>query len=230
MRHGTFTLLVICALAVLPAQIWAQDAVIQELNGKVEIKVPGKDWVNAVEGQTLENAAMISTGFKGTALIVLGNSLLTIRPLTRLTLEEIRERQSDGGVNEKVNLEMQTGRVRADVNPPAGGKIDFTVRSPSATASVRGTVFEFDGKQLSVRRGKVALTGGDGASVYVSEGHQVATNVETGRTPNVTETVRHDMTPKPPAGINSTEPPRSPSTPPEPSAPSGGSVDVGFNW
>jgi hypothetical protein len=41
------------------------------------------------------------------------------------------------------------------VNPPAGGKANFTVQSPMATASVRGTSFEMNTVHIQVRKGAV---------------------------------------------------------------------------
>jgi ferric-dicitrate binding protein FerR (iron transport regulator) len=122
-------------------------------------------------------------------LIGLGNSVVTVQPLTRLSLEQIQE-AADA---ERVDLYLQTGRIRADVTPPSGGRVDFTVRSPSVTASVRGTSFEFDGQRLSVDEGRVHVSGGDGTGVYVGAGHAVVNNDETGRTATTEETVREAM-------------------------------------
>jgi hypothetical protein len=196
------TLLFMALVCGLSAVLTAQTATIREISGKVEIKSPGADWVPAVQGQPLEKDALISTGLKSTALIALGNSVLTVRPLTRLTLEELQETRAEGQAgNEQVRLSLQTGRIRAEVAPPAGGKTSFTVRSPSATASVRGTAFEFDGKKLFVREGKVRLSGGDGIAVYVSAGHQVAADNSTGKTPTAVETVKEELKPAAPAGV-----------------------------
>ncbi|MFP3043680.1 FecR family protein [Treponema primitia] len=176
-------LLIICGAVSLSAQ----DAFIKEINGTVEVKIPGAAaWTTAAEGQRIAITTIISTGFKSTALIGLGNSVITVQPLTRLSLEQIQEAAD----TERVDLYLQTGRIRADVTPPSGGRIDFTVRSPSVTASVRGTSFEFDGQRLSVDEGRVHVSGGDGTGVYVGAGHAVVNNGETGRTATTEETVR----------------------------------------
>ena len=49
------------------------------------------------------------------------------------------------------------GRVKAEVTPKKGEKADFKIKSPTATASVRGTGFEFDGQNLLVDHGAVQL-------------------------------------------------------------------------
>ncbi|MDR1286167.1 MAG: FecR domain-containing protein [Treponema sp.] len=143
------------------------EARLVELNGAVEVKDSGASgWRPAVVNEAIVKDTVISTGIKSTAVVVLGNSRLLVRPLTRLSLEELRQR--DGG--EEVSLYLRSGRVRAEVSPPAGGRTNFTVRSPSATASVRGTSFEFDTRYLQVDSGTVRLSDNRGQKVYVAGG------------------------------------------------------------
>jgi hypothetical protein len=165
--------LLVCLL--LTAGMWsaafAQSAQAKflEVTGTVEIKEAGSpDWKPAAPGDPIGKDTVVSTGFKSTALISLGNSNLAVRPLTRLTLEEL-ERQ---GGTERAALYLNTGRVRAEVTPPAGGKVDFTIKSPSITASVRGTAFEFDTKHLKVDKGSIRLSNAKGQRVYVGEGQR----------------------------------------------------------
>jgi hypothetical protein len=195
-------------------------AIIRETSGTVEIKAPGSSkWIPARQGQSIARTAVVSTGFKSTAVIALGNSVLSVQPLTRLTVEEIRETAG----NERVNISLQTGRIRADVKPPAGGKTEFTVRSPSATASVRGTSFEFDGLHLRVDEGRVHVTGGDRSGTYVGVGHSVSTDIETGRTISAAETAKEELVPTLPAGIDN-----APAVPP--ARPVTGDIDATFRW
>jgi hypothetical protein len=199
----------------------AQEAYIKEVYGVVEVKGPGEDrWVPAAAGQRLEREAVISTGFRSGALIGIGETTLVVRPVTRLSIEELREREG----NEQIQVYLRTGRVRAEVRPPAGMRTDFTVRSPSITASVRGTVFEFDGMQVRVEEGLVYMSGGDGSGSYVSAGHTVGTDRESGRTVSVGESVREELEPPLPAGMDrgGTESPGA-----EPSA---GDIRAGFRW
>jgi hypothetical protein len=134
--------------------LWAQapEALIREIAGTVELKPAGQtEWVPAKAGDMIAASTVLSTGFKSTALIAVGNSTLAVRPLTRLSLEELVSR--DG--TETVQVSLRTGRLRAVVAPPTGEKINFTVRTPTATASVRGTVFDIDALNLRVREGAV---------------------------------------------------------------------------
>jgi hypothetical protein len=110
------------------------------------------------------------------------------------------------------------------VSPPVGGKTDFSVRSPTATASVRGTVFEFDGTRLSVEEGRVHLGGESVTGAYIGAGHATAVDTGTGRTATAAEAVQEGLSPALPAGMD-----------PSPSGtaatvPSSDGLDMGFNW
>jgi hypothetical protein len=202
--------------------VYAQEgaAVIREINGTVEVKAPGAtDWSAARPGQELGRNTVVSTGFKSSALIVVGNSTLTVQPLTRLSLEELIR----AGNTEKVNVSLRAGRIRADVKPPAGGSSEFTVRSPTATASVRGTAFEFDGIRVRVDEGRVHVSGNGQSGTYVGAGHQAAADVETGRTVSAAETAREELAPALPAGIES-----APEIKVDTS--SSGDIEAGFDW
>jgi len=145
----------------------AQNGVIRELTGVVELKPAGASVFTAAQpGAVVAQNTIISTGFKSTAIIAVGSSLITVRPLTRLTLAEI----SGAAGTEKLNVALQTGRVKVDVKPPAGTKAACTVQGPSATASVRGTSFEFDSRNLKVSEGVVVFRGNNGAAILVSAG------------------------------------------------------------
>jgi len=144
--------------------IFAQQqiqAVIREMAGTVEIKRANSEvWEAASKGQSLAMDTVISTGFRSTAVIALGDSLITLRPLTRLTILELSQSQ-DG---EKVDLNLQTGRVRADVKTSEAGNTEFIIHSPNSTSSVRGTIFEVDTLSLAVYEGTVEFTGVSGVS------------------------------------------------------------------
>jgi hypothetical protein len=201
--------------------LFAQEAVIREIRGTVEVKAPeAAVWTPASRGQAIAPNMFISTGFKSSALVVIGNSTLTVQPLTRLSLAELT--RTEGG--EKVDVSLRTGRIRANVKPPAGGRTDFTVRSPTATASVRGTVFEFNGVQLRVDEGRVHLAGSGGDGTYVGAGQVARTDIESGRTASAAETAKEELAPPVPAGVDSAPA----STKPLPVT--DGEIDAGFEW
>lgn len=169
MKRGLLFLLL---LAVIALCAFSQNAkritgVIRELTGEVELKRSETSaFIKAKAGDSVVADTVVSTGFKSTAIIEIGSSSITVRPLTRLTLAEIQS-ISD---TETLNMKLQTGRVKVDVKPPAGTKTSCTVQSPNSTASVRGTSFEFDTFNLKVYEGGVAFNGNRGKSVLVPAG------------------------------------------------------------
>jgi len=149
-------LLTVFLLSAIVFGVFGQNGVIRELSGEVEIKPAGAlSFTAAKTGDEIARDTVVSTGFKSVAVIVIGSSTITVRPLTRLSLAEI---QNASGA-ENINVNLQTGRVRVDVKPPAGTRANFTIQSPSAVASVRGTSFEFDAVKLSVSEGTVFFNG-----------------------------------------------------------------------
>jgi hypothetical protein len=234
--------LVLSGALFFSQSIYAQENVFfREINGTVEVKPPGSSvWASAVAGDRIEKNTLISTGFKSTAIVIVGNSVITVRPVTRLTLEEIIRNQ-DG---EQVSLHLQTGRIRADVKPPAEGKIDFTVRSPTVTASVRGTSFEFDTENLRVDNGRVQYALANGRQVYVAGGGTSSVDETNNTVINPFAAAAELLSPALPLGSDSGGPtgdhapavmplpPPGADTPPpdiDPS-PSGAGVGVGFGW
>jgi hypothetical protein len=143
---------------------------IRELTGTVELQNAGAaSFVLANIGDEVAEYTVISTGFRSSALIEVGNTLVTVRPLTRLTLTEIRASQG----HESFNVHLQAGRVRVDISPPAGSRASMSVISPEAVASVRGTSFEFDTRNLQVSEGNVYFRGNLGFTVLVIAGSSV---------------------------------------------------------
>ena len=200
--------------------VFAQQATIQDLAGTVELKRPGSAvWEAAVKGQTLTNDTAISTGFGSTALVQAGSTVITVRPLTRLSLSEIIAIAG----TETINVNLQAGRVRVDVNPPAGARANTNVRGPIATASVRGTVFEIDTYNLTVIEGTVEFTGSSGPGVLIDAGRSSFTDEATGRAASPGELALTELKPEFPVGSDAVLPTGRPE--------SGGidlSVTVGF--
>jgi hypothetical protein len=145
----------------------AQNAIIEHVTGTVEIKQPGENsYKIANAGDKLFKETVISTSFKSFVIIKIGNTTITARPLTHLTLTEI-ENLSDV---ETLDVNLRAGRVRVDVKPPAGTKAATTVKGPIVTASVRGTSFEFDTNNLYVNEGVVSFNGSRGQNIIVRAG------------------------------------------------------------
>jgi len=155
-RRNAMKKYILCVLATaliaatLP--VIALEGKVVTVTGKVEIQDAGGVWKVLKAGDPLTAGSMISTGFKSEATVKLGASILTIKPLTRLTLTQLLEKEDT--VNTELYLEV--GTVKAEVNSLNNKKNGFTVKSPVATASVRGTIFEI-GDDLVITKGAVLL-------------------------------------------------------------------------
>lgn len=167
MKKSVSTIIFLALQFVCAGMVFGQNGVIKELTGTVELKPAGQEaFVPAKAGDAVAGDTVVSTGFKSIALINIGSAVITVKPLTCLTLEEI----SAAAGSETLNLNLKTGRVQLDVKPPAGARANVTLQSTTATASVRGTSFEFDTMNLSVQEGTVMYKGKKGAVFPVSAG------------------------------------------------------------
>jgi hypothetical protein len=172
---------------------FAQSGVIKELSGTVELKPNGaNDFSAAKAGDRVNQDTVISTGFKSTALVEVGSAIITVKPLTRLTLKEISASQGE----ENVNMNLRAGRVRVELTPPAGTKTSMSVTSPVATASVRGTIFDLDTQNLYVERGSVAFRGERGGAMLINAGYWSYLD----RDNRAVDPIGAKLTPRPPVG------------------------------
>jgi len=144
-------LLIIILLALSP--VFALTGEVISVNGRVEMHDGQGIWRNVSVGDTVTAGTVISTGFRSDATIRLGASVISIRPLTRMTLNELIEKSDIV----QTDLFLEVGNIKAEVNPLNNKRNGFTVRSPVATASVRGTVFEM-GDSIDVEEGEVTCT------------------------------------------------------------------------
>lgn len=166
------TLLLVTVFTVaLPQAVRAVEARIESIDGNVEVRVNGGEWRQAELGMTLGNGSSISTSFNSGAVLELGPNTLRVRPLTRLTIDELIERE---GVLES-NLSLPVGRIRGEVRRTEGLQNEFNIRGRVATAAVRGTDFEFDGVNLRVFEGSVSLANRFGHAVSVDAGESSST-------------------------------------------------------
>lgn len=163
-------LILLAILLVAAGAVLAQDAVVRETSGKVEFRTGNGAWQTVRTGQRLSLNGTISTGFGASAVIRIGTSangsVLEVSQLTRLTLEELIEREG----TLSTNVFVPVGRVRATVTTSQGRSADFRVRGPLSTAAVRGTGFETNGWQLSVTEGVVEFANALGEGRNINPG------------------------------------------------------------
>ena len=151
---------------IITSFAFGADAVIKSVTGKVEIQQGDSAWKSAAEGQKILPGTVISTGFNSNAVLDLGTSEIFIKPLTRISLNELLEK----GSVVKTDLNLKLGKVTADVKTTEGLKNDFTLRTPVSTAAVRGTIFTAGVNSLSVQQGKIAYSNKMGQTRTVQAG------------------------------------------------------------
>lgn len=152
------TLLKIMAVSLMFAGSFAfadaLDAVVVSSTGKVEVQ-NGTQWVSVKEGDVLKKGSVVQTGFKSELVLKVKESNMKISQLTRMVIENL----SAGSDKDDTRIFIDTGSVRSEVNRSGARKVGFTVRSPVATASVRGTIVklsnEYRGAKVETERGVV---------------------------------------------------------------------------
>ena len=146
----------------------AESARIEEIGGKVEVKLPGGGWETARPGMELAAGSMVSTGFGSRVNVRVENAVIRVEPLSRLSLAEIVRR----GQEMKTDVRLRVGRIRVEIQKDESLKTDFTVRAAASTAAVRGTVFTYDGVNLRVIEGSVAMSNNQGRSRRYAAGQR----------------------------------------------------------
>jgi hypothetical protein len=146
----TFSLLIV--LFAIPATAQS-GGTIRELTGKVEIQEPGGSWVAARPGMVVSIGATISTGFRSSAVVELNSASLQVAQLTRMTVEELVEKQ---GVM-TTGLYLKVGKITAQVKTGETISQDFKLRSAVSTAAVRGTTLIYTPFSCVVKDGIVSF-------------------------------------------------------------------------
>lgn len=152
-----FVLSLFCSVSVLLAKDFA--AQVSAFSGKAEV-LSGGNWKPLAVGDTLKNGDMVQTGFKSSLTLKIKDSTVDVAALTRMTVEQLAENP----VKDNVRLFVDAGGVSSSVKKSGANKLVFTVRTPVATASVRGTEFSvqnnFDSVKVETTRGSVAVWNG----------------------------------------------------------------------
>lgn len=126
------------ALSVLTAlSVCALEAKVISVTGQVE-QQRGSSWIAVKTGDRLQKGAVISTGFNSEATLDINGTKLKVGALTRMTIEQL----ADNASKDETQVFIDSGKVQADVSHTENRRNSFKVRSPVATASVRGTNIE----------------------------------------------------------------------------------------
>ncbi len=139
MKKNTFRkIIALLAIFFITGQIFAENARVTYIKGKVEVSKDNRDsWIPLKVGDQLSESDVISTGFQSEVKIEFSGSIMTLGAVTRITLEKLAESTS----KDDVSLYLKTGVVRSKVTHPAEKRVSYTIKTPIAVASVRGTDF-----------------------------------------------------------------------------------------
>ncbi len=144
------------------------------LKGRVEVTRPGTGAPKpAFISMPLAGGDRVDTRDKAECEIVLHDgSVLKMRDSSAMVIAKM-EAQAKPPASE-VEIRVFTGKVLGCVRKLSSAGSRFHLESPTAVASVRGTVFavfvEGDSTELDVLRGRVAVSGEVGSEVMVGEG------------------------------------------------------------
>lgn len=167
---------------------FAMQAEVISAKGKAEVQ-SGSSWTALKAGDKLSQGAVIQTGFKSEVVLKIKESTVTVASLSRVTIQSLAEQQGIDGKEgrDETKLFLNTGALKSNVQKSEDRRVGFTVRSPVATASVRGTEFSFSttykSARLSTSRGSVSFgkspkNGRDAeiSGILVSKGEEASLN------------------------------------------------------
>ncbi len=115
----------------------AFDATVISAKGKAEV-LKGESWVSLKAGSSISKGDVIQTGFKSEVILKLKETVVTVAPLSRITMEQLAEKKD----KDESKIFLDTGSLKSDIKKSENRRVGFQVRSPVATASVRGTVID----------------------------------------------------------------------------------------
>ncbi len=177
----------LCSIALLSAAT-AFEAKVSATKGKTEIQQNGV-WKALAPGDVLNKGAVIQTGFKSELTLQMKESVVTVGPLSRMTIEQLAEKQS----KDDTRLYLDTGSLKANVKKTENRRVGFTVKSPVATASVRGTIIgvtnTFQATSVSADEGSAAAWPSDNSAPTIATDEEDAA----AETPNLTGTTPQDI-------------------------------------
>lgn len=139
--------------SVFSSSLFAAEGIVTFVKGKVEVQ-RNSSWVILNVGDKVSQSEVISTGFQSEAKIKLMDSVLYLGPVTRVTLETLKASDS----TDKVNVYLSAGVTRSKVNHTDNKRVNYTVHTAVAVASVRGTDWIIDcSGNVSCSEGGVAV-------------------------------------------------------------------------
>ncbi len=118
-------------------------AVIDEVNGTVEVKLASKSWMPAKVGMVLNQGDSIRTMGNSSAVLDLDGkaetAIIEVKKNSQLSLAELVENKEKN--TERTLLDLGLGEVLIKAKKLHTAKSSFEVKTPTSVVGVRGTTF-----------------------------------------------------------------------------------------
>ncbi|MFA6600770.1 MAG: FecR family protein [Candidatus Omnitrophota bacterium] len=146
MRHSRKiipALIAVAFFAIHPAYgAESRKATVQEVRGEVLARTGGSDWQAAQAGLVLEEQDEVRTGADSEAVILLDDDKVGKVELREKSYFRVNTLKEDTASGRRVTLlDLAEGKLRVYAKKRKDGS-KFEVRTPTAIAGVRGTVFD----------------------------------------------------------------------------------------
>ena len=152
---------------IIPTHIDSKNnfATVAFVKGDTTLHVAGSDQTtrSLSTGDQIYTTDIIVTGNSGFVSTVLSNgSVVNVQPGSRVTLKELSCLPRDA--NCTFSMDSERGSLSSDVRTREGQSNRFLIKTPYASAAVRGTIFDFDADastmRVGVTEGEVSLLAG----------------------------------------------------------------------
>lgn len=162
------------------------SAKLTSISGDVSVRRSGGSFADANRGQELQASDDLSTGPDSSATLTFSDgSTMVVRPLSQISLASLT-RQRD---NVKVRVNLRIGQVAAKINKTQTETTDYSIKTPTATAAVRGTEFRLisyyppRGTETELIGGRVLVSGRRGAVLAGPDERTIITDGDTIHSP-----------------------------------------------
>ena len=175
--------------------------------GDVSFRRGGAEWAEVNDGQELTSSDELHTGPESQVTLRFSDgSVLVVKELTQMMIGTLLS----GKDKLKVELFLKLGEVKAQVKHQETVRTDFSIRTPTATASVRGTDIEHvrfhpqTGMETQLTSGLLLIDTPQG-SVMNSPGDESQVNTDGGLSTPLDMTQEDSRTHAEPLGLTQPE-------------------------
>ncbi|MDY6788662.1 MAG: FecR family protein [Candidatus Nanohaloarchaea archaeon] len=160
----TILIVVVVLLIAAPIFIYVHyftgpnPAVLKDYSGDVEV-----NGEKPKKGQSLSQGDQVSSEKGEATLVFFGNSILRLDKNTQISIKKLEADTSTVGIKQKKGRTWSRAvrKIKAPYTGVLGGVEEYSVDTPTAVATVRGTSFSAVKDKVSVVKGTVTMVKGD---------------------------------------------------------------------